>query len=497
MLILLALPVTAAADRIYWVNGSKISYANLDGSGGGDLNTGSGTISGARGLTIDPAAGRIYWSNGPTSHAIAYANLDGSGGGDLTIEGVTRNWPTGLAIDPEVGRIYWGNYQGSERIAFADLDGSDGGLVPTTGATANNPTGIALDPEAGRIYWSNENGPVSYAALDGSGGDDIKIEGTETGFFEGVAIDPVEERIYWPSYKGFFPYASVISYAALDESGAANLPTPGATFSFPTGVAIDPVARRIYWANREGAGQIGYVSLDGSGAGLLNTSGATVSASTYPALLMAPAGTGPPQLSRDGGTPEALTCTEGTWAADVPEARFYRAAETIEYRWLRDGVEVPGATQSSFTPTTSGSYACRVTAFNAGGGTPQTSNAVQVNVPVGIAVAARVALVKRGKARLRLRCVGGGACSGVARLTQPFKQRGAVKARLISFGQADFSMAAGQRRVVRVKLSKGARARLRRARRHRIRATLAGRGVQSRTVLLKKARPKRKKRAGR
>jgi hypothetical protein len=211
---------------------------------------------------------------------------------------------------------------------------------------------------------------------------------------------------------------------------------------------------------------------------------------------MAPTGTGPPQLSRDGGTPKALTCTEGTWAADVPEARFHRGPRSFEYQWLRDGVDVPGATQATFTPTITGSYACRVTAVNAAGGTGQTSNAVQVNVPQpGIAVAAGVAPVKRGKALLRLRCVGDTDCGGVARLMARSRRRGAVIVRALAFGQARFSIAVGKRRVVRVKLRKSARVRLRLARRHRFKTTLSGPGVQTRTVLLKRAPARTKKKA--
>ena len=70
-------------------HGSTISYANLDGSGGDDLDTTGATVSGPYGVAIDPAAGRIYWANGD-QHTISYAKLDGSGGGgDLNISGAT------------------------------------------------------------------------------------------------------------------------------------------------------------------------------------------------------------------------------------------------------------------------------------------------------------------------------------------------------------------------------------------------------------------------
>jgi hypothetical protein len=43
----LAAAVAFGSDRVYWANdfGDKISFAKLDGTGGGDLSTGSATVS--------------------------------------------------------------------------------------------------------------------------------------------------------------------------------------------------------------------------------------------------------------------------------------------------------------------------------------------------------------------------------------------------------------------------------------------------------------------
>src|SRR6266540_732268 len=122
-----------AADRVYWANGGNdtISFANLNGTGGGDLGTSGATASAPSGVAIDPAAGRIYWANS-NANKISFANLDGSGGGgDLNTTGATVNGPEGVAIDPAAGRIYWANY-GDNKISFADLDGSGGGVDPST-----------------------------------------------------------------------------------------------------------------------------------------------------------------------------------------------------------------------------------------------------------------------------------------------------------------------------------------------------------------------------
>jgi hypothetical protein len=172
--------------RVYWtaVNGvsdfprvDAISFANLDGTGGGDL-TGTGTMippAGA-GVALDPAAGKIYWAN--YSLGISFANLDGTGGGDLVTTSATRGQPQGMALDAAAGKIYWANVASNDPvtdyISFAKLDGSGGGDLVTTGATVAGPAGVALDPVAGKIYWANKvDDSISFAKLDGSGGGDL------------------------------------------------------------------------------------------------------------------------------------------------------------------------------------------------------------------------------------------------------------------------------------------------------------------------------------
>ncbi|HEX6229416.1 MAG TPA: PKD domain-containing protein [Solirubrobacterales bacterium] len=119
----------------------------------------------------------------------------------------------------------------------------------------------------------------------------------------------------------------------------------------------------------------------------------------------------------------------------------------------------------------------------------------------GTALAARVALVKRGRALLRLRCRGPGHCRGVARLIARVRVRRVVRrngrrrvvrrTRRVLIGKARFGIAAGRVRVIRVKLNRRGRALLRSARGHRLTVSLAGSGVRHRTVLLKQARSRR------
>ena len=125
------LAIDSAAGRIYWANRDgteySIRFANLDGSGGGILNTAPAPVVEPHGLAIYPAAGRIYWAN-LADHTIYFANLDGSGGGELDVTGALVEQPLGVAVYPAQNRVYWANFDGGEHdVDFANLDGTGGG----------------------------------------------------------------------------------------------------------------------------------------------------------------------------------------------------------------------------------------------------------------------------------------------------------------------------------------------------------------------------------
>lgn len=294
-----------------------------------------------------------------------------------------------------------------------------------------------------------------------------------------AASAPAADSVYWSNAN-----ADTISFANLDGSGGGgDLDTTGATADGPEGVAIDPDAGRIYWTNVGFASEnISFANLDGSGGSDLPLGAATHSAPRFPVLLRSPSGAGAPGVSGGGLTGQPLSCDTGSWAPDLLGAFLYRAPQSFAYQWLRDGAEVAGATAPNYTPGEQGSYSCRVTAANHAGAASQTSEPGQVAQRVGIATAAKIARVKRGRALLKLRCRGGGPCKGVVQLR--------VKGKLI--GKARFSIASGRARVVRVRLNRRGKKLLRRARRHRLRVKLRGRGVKRRTVLLKQVRQARR-----
>gem|GEM_PF-504885 len=506
LLTMLCLAATAlGAGRVYWANNTAntISYADLDGSGGGDLDTGAATVESPSGVVIDPAAGRIYWAN--TSSGISYANLDGTGGGDLDTGAARTEFTIGLGIDPAGGRVYWPNVFAS-KISYGDLDGSGGGDLDTGGVAVEGPVGMAVDPAAGRVYWGSLLGGIFYASLDGTGGGRLDTGTVTAQPTAGLAIDPVTERIFWANLG-----EEKISYANLDGSGGGDVLAPTVP-SEVVGLAVDPAAGRIYWG---GAGDemLGYADLDGTGDGEIDTAGASAGVRAFPALLKPPTPTAPPAIDGGATVGATLTCT-AAWGPDLPQAFLFRAPQSVRYDWSLDGAPIAGAAGTSIHAAGPGEYRCTVSATNAAGVTTRTSAAHLVSVPAALSTAAPTeiapapavplpparatargrAMVRGGRAFLGLRCPGPGSCQGTLKLLDPRLVQGGggrdagsgvgAPARSTRRVGATFALAAGEFATVPVRLSKGVMVRLRKAGRRGLKAQLLGSGVGHRTVRL-------------
>jgi DNA-binding beta-propeller fold protein YncE len=363
-----------AADRLLWGNEnvSSISFANLDGSGGGDLTSNTEFVTG---LAIDSATGRLYYTN--ETGSINFLNLNGGGGGSLNTGSATIKNPDGLAIDPASRRIFWANNVPPGAISFANLDGSGGGDLNTSGATMEDPAGVAVDTASGRVYWSNYLGStISFANADNSGGGgDLQTPGVSPAGPAGVAIDEGARTIYWSEYGG-----ADIGHARLDGSGGDDLPTPGAPVAGAYGLSLDPAGGKVYWANNISSALEG-ANLDGSGGGPLSTAGASLDRPEFPILQKTPIGTGGPAISGGAAVKATLSCSQGSWAPDLFGALLYQAPQTFAYKWSREGAEISGATAETIKASKAGSYRCTVTGSNQAGSASQTSGPHQVGPP--------------------------------------------------------------------------------------------------------------------
>ena len=138
--------------KIYWTTlvetSGKIQRANLDGSNIESLVTG---LDYPRGLPLDVAGGKIYWTE--DGRMIRRANLDGSNSESL-VTGLDS--PSGLGLDMSGGKIYWvGGWAGM--IRRANLDGSN---IESLVTGLADPRGLALDVvgrKEWRQYWNGQH----------------------------------------------------------------------------------------------------------------------------------------------------------------------------------------------------------------------------------------------------------------------------------------------------------------------------------------------------
>lgn len=379
-----------AAELLFWDNyGAKpqtISFANIDGSGGGALNLTGAKLESPEGMAIDTVTNRLFVvsSNGGLGNGeILYVNLDGSGAGVFTAPGALVDDPYGVVVDPATRTIYWGNdSEGNDNgsIAWAKLDGSAGGLLNTAGATLVDPYKIGLDPVNGRVYWSNnpsgEDISISYANTNNTGGGNLPLSRAPESTYA-FAVDPAAGRLYWSEGS-----SDRFAYTGLLGGNVEVLDTTGAVANASYGFAIDPTLNKIYWPNYENdedrLNGLGFASLAGGGGGNITPQTAPFDGAQDLLILKSPTGTGAPAIARNAQTRTQMTCSLGTWAADFAGSFVYQAPHSYAYQWTRNGAAIPGATTGALTATAPGSYACTVTATNQAGSTAQTSAAVKV-----------------------------------------------------------------------------------------------------------------------
>lgn len=384
---LLALPGWAlAVDKIYWGNyeGDRlIRVANLDGSGAAQTLYEEAGSPGA--VALDPASGRMYWANNGAG-SIRVGNLDGSGTPQDLFSG--EEGALGLAIDPAANKIYWATFTfltGAIRVANLDGTGTPQDLY--TGES--QPAGVAIDPAANRIYWTNfDGGAVRFGSLDGTLPAATLFPGGSRG--SGVAIDPAANRIYWIDFV-----EGDIRTGNLDGSGV-----PSNLFSEEWrsgGLAIDPGTHAMYWS-QESLLRTGSLTGAGAAATLFGPEGGPPS---FPAILRAPAGVGAPAIAGSGAPGGELSCGNGAWAPNLLGAQLYRAPATIALQWLRDGAEIPGATQATLSPPLPGVYTCRASASNHAGQSAQLSEQLRVGSELPAKLSIRRARLAGGRLAVR------------------------------------------------------------------------------------------------
>ena len=181
---------------------------------------------------------------------------------------------------------------------------------------------------------------------------------------------------------------------------------------------------------------------------------------------------------------------------------------TQPYRWSASGLP-PGLSLDAATgaitgaPTVTGSYTAAVTLTDADGIEASASLAIPVVKPIivgkvramSLVRAAHSAVVRRGRASVKLTCVGPGGCLGtlklVARLVQRHRGHGGHHARRtvrnVVIGRASFSIGKGQSETLTVPLSVRGRSLLARSGAGGLKVTVTGSDVEKGRLVLKQA----------
>ena len=176
-------------------------------------------------------------------------------------------------------------------------------------------------------------------------------------------------------------------------------------------------------------------------------------------------------IAKAGTGQGTVTCNGTTCAASYPAGTEVTLAATAASGSIFVGWSGGGC---------SGTASCKVT-LNADTTVTATFNKEEVKLSPteGTAKAAATARVKSGKAELKLTC-SGGPCKGTLKLTAKIKSGGKIKN--LTIGKASFSLAAGAKKTLKVKLSGAAKTALRKG---PLKVKLRGTGVASSTIKLK------------
>ncbi|MFQ6102181.1 MAG: hypothetical protein ACE5OS_13240, partial [Anaerolineae bacterium] len=207
--------VDSAGGKIYWTESRKIKRADLDGSNVQTLHTVALDIVGR--ISLDLTNGKIYYTQrSGLDDTISRRNLDGTGNEALFDPHPTTGFMVAeIEIEPASGKIYWTNTNGTSSIERANVDGSNRELLVEQ---AWNPRRLRLDLSAGKMYWTANNTPhgIQRANLDGSS---QEVLVPDVGLAMGFDLDVGGGKMYWAN--GSLPGS--IQRANLDGTNIETL----------------------------------------------------------------------------------------------------------------------------------------------------------------------------------------------------------------------------------------------------------------------------------
>ncbi|MDE0468640.1 MAG: leucine-rich repeat domain-containing protein [Candidatus Poribacteria bacterium] len=225
------LTVDRAGEKLYWGERSKsggvIKRADFDGTNVEALVTLSNV---PRGIVIDSAANKLYWTNSDLQ--IQTATLDGE---DVsTVIQLEKDILEETKKSCSAGGFFW--------LLIIPISYGGGCDTETVHVNLTSPTDIALNAADGRLYWTEFSGRIRRVNVDGTG---LGTLLSDIGSPYGITV--AGDKIYWAEEVD--ENSGKIQRANLNGTNVETLAT---VQGLPTGISIDTAADKIYWANSLG-----------------------------------------------------------------------------------------------------------------------------------------------------------------------------------------------------------------------------------------------------
>jgi sugar lactone lactonase YvrE len=229
---LLGMDLDPAAGKVYWAGAFDglpatqigIRRANLDGTIPGIIPIEPpGASSFVEDVALNRSTGYLYAA---TQGGVIRVKTDGTG-----VQGPFANRGSeGVTVDAAAGKVYWTEYD-LDRIMRSNLDGTGIEVLFTYPANSNNnPVDIEVDHDRGFLFWTN---PIAHQIVrsDLNGGGVTAIR-TVDGFPEYMDIDRANGLIYFTNNTGH-------RIERIDENGANDV-TIISGLTDPIGVRLGP-----------------------------------------------------------------------------------------------------------------------------------------------------------------------------------------------------------------------------------------------------------------
>jgi|GEM_PF-2075288 len=224
-----SLPETMAIDAVRnMVYFGELAYTNANVNNARPnlsnivpISTGGSVI---RGIAIDAAASKVYWttSNLATGATIEKADLGGTNRQTVYQFGPGNGTnPRGIAVDGTI--LYWADF-GSGKILRGDVAGSTTPSELIAGL--DGPVGVSLSND-GYLYWTEANAKVIKRRASISGTITTLVSGLTTPNY--IAVDDASGQMFWTEI-------GTPRIRKADVNGA-NVQTLPLAVAHPTGIA--------------------------------------------------------------------------------------------------------------------------------------------------------------------------------------------------------------------------------------------------------------------